>query len=491
MSLRQRLGLWIAATIAGRDMLAIAPDLQTEGGWPALNARGHDREQAEISKQYADALTAWRKNPMAWRIIQITTDYTVAAGIQISSPDPDMQRFIGAFWEHPENHIHTRLDEMSDELARAGDLFPLLFRQRQNGVSLLRFLTKDQVQEIETGANDWEREVAIIQKNSDPTRPKRWPTPHDKRAARNRAVALHYSVNRPLGALMGESDLATVLPWLLRYSRMLEDRVRFHWATRLFLWFVQVPRNRVSEKAEQYRRPPEAGSVIVHDEAEQWETKSPVLRGADAAPDLKAVRNMIDAGSGYPPHWRGEAADVNLATAQAMQEPAERHLTRRQNYFMWMLSDLTYQAYLRAQQLRPELWPLLQESNYKTLFNITAPDVSRSDNHALAQAAERLANAFQSINEQYPQSDTLRRILLKLVLNFAGETADDETLDQILAESGAAGAAFAQSSTMQPFMEHLSTNGGGATAEAADGAPPMPISKWGAPNRNGSDLNYD
>ena len=33
-------------------------------------------------------------------------------------------------------------------------------------------------------------------------------------------------LNRPVGCLRGESDLAPVLPWLRRYSRWLEDRVR-------------------------------------------------------------------------------------------------------------------------------------------------------------------------------------------------------------------------------------------------------------------------
>ncbi len=32
------------------------------------------------------------------------------------------------------------------------------------------------------------------------------------------AVMLHYSVNKPIGALMGESDLTTIIPWLLRYQ---------------------------------------------------------------------------------------------------------------------------------------------------------------------------------------------------------------------------------------------------------------------------------
>ena len=172
MGVRERLGIWLVRQMGGAERLAVAPNLRTDDVWVGMNARGHDRDQADMAKQYQDGLTAWRKNPMAWRIIQITTDYTVAGGISISSPDKHMQRFISAFWEHPENHISRRLEEMSDELARAGDLFPVLFRQRQNGVSLLRFLTKDQIEGIETAANDWEREVTIIQKSGDPTRPK-------------------------------------------------------------------------------------------------------------------------------------------------------------------------------------------------------------------------------------------------------------------------------------------------------------------------------
>ena len=85
----------------------------------------------------------------------------------------------------------------------------------------------------------------------------------------------------------------------------------------------------------------DAGSIIVKDDQEVWEAVNPHLHGADAGNDMKAVRGMIDAGSGYPPHWRGEAADANLATAQAMQGPTERHLARRQKYFNFMLKDIS------------------------------------------------------------------------------------------------------------------------------------------------------
>jgi hypothetical protein len=206
---------------------------------------------------------------------------------------------------------------------------------------------------------------------------------------------LHYAVNRPLGALLGESDLTTLLPWLQRYSRMLEDRVRLHWAMRAFLWMVTVPASKIREKQEQYRQPPEAGSIIVKDETETWQPVAPQLHSADAHHDLQAVRQMIDAGSGYPPHWRGEAAEANLATATAMQAPTERHLQRRQQYFAYMLQDILYQAYQRrvqAGRARP-----LTTIDYSRLFSLSIPDISRSDNEALARSARDIAQGLASL----------------------------------------------------------------------------------------------
>ena len=54
-------------------------------------------------------------------------------------------------------------------------------------------------------------------------------------------VCLHFAVNRPVGCVRGESDLASVLPWLRRYSRWLEDRTRLNAAVHAFLWLVKVP----------------------------------------------------------------------------------------------------------------------------------------------------------------------------------------------------------------------------------------------------------
>ena len=145
---------------------------------------------------------------------------------------------------------------------------------------------------------------------------------------------------------------------------------------------------------------------------------------------------MIAAGSGSPPHWRGESADANLATATAMQAPTERHLLRRQQYFVFMLEDIVYQAYQRSVQIGQAR--RLGTNDYHRLFTVSMPDISRADNESLARSAKDLAAAMQSAAMQLPgKSETFNRLLLKLVYRFAGEPQDEEVLAKILGESEA------------------------------------------------------
>jgi hypothetical protein len=432
-SLRYRIARFLGGKELARRLASVVAQVNDAPGWLSMTGRPHDYDPSQILEMYTDALTAWRKNPIAWRIIAITTDYVVGDKLRISSSNRSLQKFITEFWHHPKNRVDLRLEAMSDELARAGDLFALLFHNEADGMSYIRFVTKDRIARIQTAENDWETEL-VYTEMTETGETREWLSPDHPDAEGSSAIMLHYSVNRPLGALLGEGDLTTMLPWLQRYSRMLEDRVRMHWAMRAFLWLVTVPSNKVKEKQEQYRTPPKAGSIIVKDEGEKWEAVNPALHGSDAAPDLKSVRGMIDAGSGYPPHWRGESADANLATATAMQAPTERHLLRRQQYFVFMLEDIVFQAYQRSVQIGGAR--RLGTSDYHRLFTVSMPDISRADNESLARSAKDLAAAMQAAAAQLPgKSESFNKLLLKLVYRFAGEPQDEELLSKILNES--------------------------------------------------------
>jgi hypothetical protein len=368
-------------------------------GWASISGRAQDYDASKVSELYQDSLDAWRKNPIAWRIIQITSDYVIGDGLLIDSPYQSLQRFIRKFWDHPLNQMNLRLEPMCDELARAGDLFVLLFRNPGDGMSYVRFVTKDRITKIETAQNDWEVELAFYER-LDVAGSRKWLGVDNPAAADADAVMLHYSVNRPVGAILGEGDMTTMLPWLQRYSRMLEDRVRLNWAIRAFLWFVTVPAQKVKEKQEQYRMPPEPGSVVVKDDGEKWDVQAPDLHAYDAQHDLRAVRQMIDAGSGFPAHWRGEPLGSNLATAKAMQAPTERHLIKRQQYFVYMLEDILYHAYQRAVAVGAQRQ--LKETDYGKLFSVITTDISREDEADRSRSAAAFARALEVLAAQYP-----------------------------------------------------------------------------------------
>jgi hypothetical protein len=432
-STRYRLARAIARWIAGRDLAASLTSVtarvhDADSGWMGFTGGPNDRDAGEIQRQYTDALEAWRKNPLAKRIVDTVTDYCLGDGLVPTAPGT-IGRFLDTWWKHPKNNMPLRLAELSDELCRSGDLFLTLHRNPADGLSYLRPVPKDRITRIETRDNDWETEIAYYEVQ-EAGEPRRWLAPAHPAAEEAEAIMVHYATNRVVGALMGESDLGTMIPWLLRYSRMLEDRLRLHWAARAFLWIVTVPANRVREKQEQYRSAPDAGTVIIKDESEQWDAVNPDLKGFDAQFDLRAVRQMIDAGAGLPPHWRGEPYNVSLATSRSMDRAAARHLRRRQLYLRFVVVDLAHIAYTRAWQLGK----VRANPNRDAIVAETA-DIDRQDNQELATASRDIAQALQILSAQMPgRSDTLRRLVLRLVMRFAGEPLDEPVLDTILQE---------------------------------------------------------
>jgi hypothetical protein len=135
---------------------------------------------------------------MAWRVINTTVNYVVGKGIELTSKDKELDRFIHDFWQHRKNKMELRLVPMCEELSRSGDLFVLLFRNSLDGMSYIRFVTKDQIQKIETANNDWETEISYLEAPpAGEYNPRKWLGPEHPDAPMAEAIMLHYSVNRP------------------------------------------------------------------------------------------------------------------------------------------------------------------------------------------------------------------------------------------------------------------------------------------------------
>jgi len=269
----------------------------------------HDYDRDEVLR---DALDAWRSNPLARRIVELTSQYVVGGGLGIEAKAERTHRFLQSWWTHRLNRMAIRSFDLCDELTRTGNLFIALSTDPA-GMSYVRAIPTADILEIETAPNDVEQEFVIWEKAPDllaapptgahdPGPPDTHSTPQpgpggfmgipwtvydertdgpDEFSAFN-PVILHYSVNRPVGAKWGESDLAPLLRWLARYSAWLEDRARLNRYRQSFVYVVKAQftnqAERLQRQAELNANPPNPGSILVTDASEEWSVLNPIPR---------------------------------------------------------------------------------------------------------------------------------------------------------------------------------------------------------------------
>lgn len=404
-----------------------------------------DRSWEELRQDYGDALEAWRKNPLARRIVNLVSSYVVGEGIALSSPYRPLQRFISDFVEHPKNRLRLRQVALCDELTRSGELFLTLHLNPADGMSYLRPIAARVIDRIEWRDGDYETELryheVVPLDDPDYAQGGRWwyspdapPVDNTPAGSRPPPVMLHFAVNRPVGCVRGESDLAPLLVWLKRYAAWLEDRVRLNAAVRSFLWIVEAPAGAIKGLRERYRRPPPSGSVLIVEAGkEKWQAVAPSLEAKDAQADGAAIRKMVAAGGpGIGLLDFGESDTSNLATARMMADQRSKWMQMRQAYFAYVLAQTVLTAYNRAVRLG------YVRGKEQTLaaVQIKLPDINANDNEQLALAAAQMGEAVGRLQELGFHGTRFRRLMLELVLRFAGVVLDGAELEALLSEEG-------------------------------------------------------
>ena len=326
MNLWQRLRSSLAGGAQRRGRLAVGEsDTYFTAGAQAVT-RERDRVDYDREEILRLALEAWRVNPLARRIVGLTTQYVVGGGIRIRADDAATHKFLDAWWNHRLNQLGTRVYEWCDELTRAGELF-LIVSTDAAGMSYVRAVPAADIEEIETAENDIQQETAYLQKPAGPgDEGRRWRA-YDEQADAQGAdgafepVMLHYAINRPVGAVRGESDLAPLLRWLSRYASWLEDRARLNRYRNSFLFVVKAMFSSEAERAARQAAltasPPSPGSILVVDQGEEWSCINPQLNSQEAGEDGLALKKMIASGAGVPLHFLAEPEGTNRTSAES------------------------------------------------------------------------------------------------------------------------------------------------------------------------------
>ncbi len=406
-----------------RQQLALAEtDAIFKLGARTLTDSERDRYKADREEVLARSLDAWRLNPLARRIVELTSEYVVGGGISISCPHEPTAAFISNFWEHRLNRMPIRAFEMCDELTRSGNLFVLLTTDSA-GMSYLRAIPAKDIQKIQSRENDIEQPVAFFPKGSlDDLDPQPYPAYdplHDDPA---NAVMLQYAINRPAGAQWGESDLAPLLRWLSRYSSWLEDRARLNRYRNAFLYVVQAKFNSEAQRKQRQQalnaHPPKPGSILVADENEIWRVINPRLQSSEANQDGLALKKMIACGAGMPLHFLAEPESSTRTTAEAAGGPTFRRFQQRQEYFLWLLSDLLRVVVSRRARIDASV-------DAKAPIQLSGTDISARDNTSLAMAAANMLSVLTELRDRHLIDNAE---FLRLVYRFTGESVDIEDM---------------------------------------------------------------
>jgi hypothetical protein len=388
-------------------------------GSAAWDSNFRDRLSYDRRKILDQAINAWRSNPMARRIIQLTTEFVIGDGFSFQTSNVRANKFLTEFWNHPLNNLTEQLPEWADEAWRTGDLF-ILFSVDEGGMIYVRALPSETIGVIETAENDYRQELRYKRDEMDESPWQAFSlSKSDFRFGEGQGGAvLHFPLDRAIGASFGESDLAPVLYWIGLYRQWLEDRARLNYFRQMFSFTLQRPFTSQAEK-EKYMRdfaaklPKKSGGVLGLDPNETLTTIFPNLSASEAGEDGLALKRMIAIGAGIPLHYLAEPEESTRTTAEAAGTPTFKHFKHRQNYLSnALLTILQTALFIRHQYV----------SNIPaaaTDLRITVPDITERDNSTLALALQRFVTGFAPL---YNAKLVDENEFIRLVYRFLAET---------------------------------------------------------------------
>jgi hypothetical protein len=368
--------------------------IDEDQGWRSLISGGmRELTWAQVIERLNNVTDYYRTNPLAFRLIQLQVDHVLGDGLALKSNEPQIQAELDLWWDHPLNNLAVRQFEMLTGLAMDGEIFVTIHENPYDLTSYVRMVPASLIDRIETNPDDLQDELRYHQTAQPMTPDTLMRMPSALQAEGrwwDRADMRHYAINRPVGVVRGQSDLAPLLPWLRRYRDWLTDRVRLNKFRTAYLWHVQLKgadRRAILQRQSELAVPPSPGSIIVSNENENWLAVQPDIKASDVVNDGLAIRLMIAAGAGVPLFWLAEAEHTARGTAAEMSRPTYKHYRQRQLYFGWLMRSLAVDALRRRGLVDVRLEQVEAE------FPELEPDQSLQVASAMAQLTDSLVQA--------------------------------------------------------------------------------------------------
>lgn len=325
-----------------------------------------------------------RKNPLAKQAASLLQHYVLGQGITLRANNkPIVAKLVDEFWDNPVNKAsftsHQAMKEVLDTIFTDGEMFLVLFPDREDGMVEIGTLDAMKVEDVITDPEnakiarwykvkqqrkkyDWTGDRFETDPVSEYVYYRDWRNDDDSAAAggappqakQRDGLIYHISINKR--AKRGESELAAAIDWIRAHRDFMEDRSTINRAAASVAWKKKRkgPASDVAAEMERLRStltqsgrgyetnpPPASGSTVIENENSTLEWVKTDTGGSSATADERILRMMSGAGmGGVPNHYFGDEAQANLATATAMELPLLKTYEDWQALLTYVIKDL-------------------------------------------------------------------------------------------------------------------------------------------------------
>jgi hypothetical protein len=438
-----------------------------------------DFTQSSIEEIQSGAWSQYQNSPMAKRIIELTTDYTVGGNVTITTEDTDLQEIFDAFWE--DNEWDRRVEEFARQFIFFGEQMYPVFVRESDGRVRMAYTDPGDIDEVVFHPETSIRKVAVILKKRtqdktpriyrivqadddvvfrDPTTrelgisPAKYPgklvTAENVGLSGLQQWELLMLAKHGLSGYTGSCIFDTMnsfsnqprgWPLLMQLSDWVDigEETLFNLAKQekhkaKFVYNVKIEGDRTEVENTKKRlgnRPPENDDLIVTNQSETWEGLVADLKQQGTLDTARELQKYTIGGGAFPSHVYGDAADTNRSSAVEQNGPMFRSLESKQRAIT-RLYKFIY-TFVRDQAEIAGIWRPTENISNEPVVNL--PEVSIINVGELMSAAVDMTNSLvAAVDEGWITNETAATAYNKVMAEIDVNYDVQEELEKIDAE---------------------------------------------------------
>lgn len=335
----------------------------------------------------------WLNNPLAFRYIETFNHFVSGDGLVYKAEEEEVQQVLDNFWKHPLNKWESAFQSRMKGLSLNGEMILKPEITEFAGKVKVSNINPGRIKEVFKIKGDDETIVAISLNNDDkPLKIIQWIETED--GGKYEGDIFFFQINKTPFQTRGLADPYFWRDWLKLYDKNLYANAKRSGLLLSFIWDVKMigaEKSQLVAKEQQIaNKPPQPGSVRIHNEKEEWKAEAPTLN----AKDIKTLNDLIKsqniAGSGMPEWFYGTGeGPSSLATAKIMATPFFKSIKARKDVVKHEFTDIFKYVIWQAEQKK-----IFTKKDIDKTFTIIS---SEPDPDKAAGLAEALSKFAQSV----------------------------------------------------------------------------------------------